>query len=135
MSCGWQCRQADGLGSLPLPTSPAGRHSSCICSSSPAPAKVHLPPSWSFSRAEMRCVPYGSPGSGYAAALVVSSLSPLPCCKLAARARLLLQAGIGWAAPRFQGLLAAVLCLSWGANHKAFQLADADTAIAISPRF
>lgn len=132
MNCGWQCRQAYGLGSLPLLTSPAGRHSSCICSSSPVLAEVHLPSSWSFSQAEMRCAPYGCPGSGYAAALVVSSLSLLPCCKLAAHARLPLQTGVSGAAPHFQGLLAAVRCLSWEANHKAFQLANADTAIVTS---
>lgn len=34
--------------------------------------------------------------------------------------RLLPQAGIGGAVARFEGLLAAVLCLSWGTNQKAF---------------
>lgn len=68
----------------------------------------------------MRCARYGSPGSSYAAAFVAFSLILLPCCALAACGRMLPQAGIGGAVPRFEGLLAAVLCLSWGTNQKAF---------------
>lgn len=79
------------------PTSPAGRFFSHLCIKPPVTFLGFF-----LGRDEMRCAPYGSPGSGRAAARVVSSRGWLPCCKLAARAR---QTSVGLCP--FPGLLAA----------------------------